>query len=487
MRGITVEFHCVAGAGTARAGIADVLEQEDVKVAQAGSVHAGVPVLLSFDHVDEEVCAAVREQSRQGAQRVVALALNRENLDTRGTWQLMEAGATDVLAWDSDRRSTAALVARLRRYCEIDELLESPLVRDQLVGCSRAWIRTLRQLVEVARFTDASVLLTGESGTGKELVARLIHALDARPTKRDLVVLDCTTISPELAGSEFFGHERGAFTHAFQARDGAFALADEGVLFLDEVGELPLGMQAELLRVIQERSYKRVGSNIWKQVNFRLICATNRNLQEEQALGHFRGDFYHRIASWTCHLPPLRERREDIPLLAEHFLREFYPDGPVPEFDPAIQGYLLTRDYPGNIRELRQLVRRIAQRHVGDGPLTVGEVPEEERASAALLVQRDWRDGEFECAVRRALAQGLGLKEITAQTAEAAIRLVLDDEDGNVQRAALKLHVTDRALQMRRAAGRQREPEAEGVSQGEQTEALREVRPPGFLGRIKRP
>jgi transcriptional regulator with GAF, ATPase, and Fis domain len=219
-----------------------------------------------------------------------------------------------------------------------------------------------------------------------------------------------------------------------------------------------------LLRVTQERTYKRVGSNTWKKVDFRLICATNRNLREGQARGEFRSDFYHRIASWTCYLPPLRERREDIPLLAEHFLREFRPGETVSELDPAVRDYLVTRDYPGNVRELRQLVRRMAQRHVGAGPFTAGEVPEEERSAAAALLRKDWRDDDFRRAMRRALAQGLGLREITTQTAESVIRLALEDERGNVHRAAIKLHVTDRALQMRRAAGRQRVvgPESDG-------------------------
>src|SRR5678816_4688946 len=143
-------------------------------------------------------------------------------------------------------------------------------------------------------------LIAGESGTGKELVARLIHALDRREPKGPFVVLDCTTVSPELAGSEFFGHERGAFTTAVTAREGAFAMADGGTLFLDEVGELPLALQAELLRVIQERVYKRVGSNTWKQADFRLVCATNRDLAAEEAKGNFRLDLFHRIASSRC-------------------------------------------------------------------------------------------------------------------------------------------------------------------------------------------
>src|SRR5205085_578959 len=198
------------------------------------------------------------------------------------------------------------------------------------------------QVIEIALFSDGSVLLLGESGTGKELLARLVHTLDPRPDKGELVVLDCTTVVPELAGSEFFGHERGAFTGAAASRDGAFALADRGTLFLDEVGELPLALQAQLLRVVQERTYKRVGSNVWKQTNFRLICATHRDLRQDVAAGRFRGDFYHRIASRVCRIPALRERRDDILPLTEHFLRELGGDAE-PGFDPGVGELLAQR------------------------------------------------------------------------------------------------------------------------------------------------
>src|SRR6185295_226461 len=150
---------------------------------------------------------------------------------------------------------------------------------------------------------------------GKELLARVIHALDPRPDKGELVVLDCTTIVPELSGSEFFGHERGAYTGAVGPRDGAFALAHGGTLFLDEIGELPLALQAQLLRVVQEGTYKRVGGNAWHKASFRLVCATNRDLKEEVARGRFRGDLYHRLATNASRLPPLRDRVEDILVL----------------------------------------------------------------------------------------------------------------------------------------------------------------------------
>jgi transcriptional regulator with GAF, ATPase, and Fis domain len=384
----------------------------------------------------------------------LAVATRSEALAEGAVWRLLEAGAADVFAWDAIPDPAATVVARFGRYANVDELLQSSAVSDELVGISPAWLVVLRQTVEVAAFSDASVLITGESGTGKELVARLIHALDSRPGKGPFIVLDCTTVSPTLSGSEFFGHERGAFTSAIASREGAFALADRGTLFLDEVGELPLALQAELLRVIQEKVYKRVGSNTWKQVNFRLICATNRNLSEEEARGTFRRDFYYRIASWSCALPPLAERREDIVPLTRHFLRQLCDGRHVPEPDAAVRDYLLTRDYPGNARDLRQLVTRMVSRHVGDGPLTVGDLPPDERIAAAQHMRKVWHDNAYQCAIRRALAMGLTLKQINKETADVAIQTALADENGNLRRAARRLGVTDRALQMRRALRR---------------------------------
>jgi transcriptional regulator with GAF, ATPase, and Fis domain len=411
--------------------------------------------LVLFDSMDAQLCETIDRDSRHGFDRVLAVATCSEALSEGAAWRLLDAGAADVFAWDALPDPAATVAARFARYASVETLLQSSVVSDELAGESPAWLSALRQIVEVAAFSDASVLITGESGTGKELVSRLIHALDPRPAKGAFVVLDCTTVSPELAGSEFFGHERGAFTTAVAARDGAFALADRGTLFLDEVGELPLTLQAELLRVIQERVYKRVGSNTWKQVNFRLVCATNRNLLEEEARGAFRRDFYYRIASWSCALPPLSARWEDILPLTRHFLRQVCSPGAVPELDTPVRDYLLTRKYPGNVRDLRQLVTRMVSRHVGPGPLTVGDLPPDESRAATECMRRVWHDSAFQCSIRRALAMGLGLKEINSQTADVAIQTALDDEDGNLQRAARRLHVTDRALQMRRASRRQ--------------------------------
>jgi transcriptional regulator with GAF, ATPase, and Fis domain len=418
--------------------------------------------LLLFDRYTTELREVLREHSHNGLKRVLAVAVTRAMLTVAAVWELLQAGASDVFAWDQFDDAAAVIASRLERWEEVDDLVNSSAVRKNLVGQSPAWIFVLRRVVELARFTSGSALITGESGTGKEFVARLVHTLDSRPGKRDLVITDCTTIAPELAGSEFFGHERGAFTSAITARDGAFALADGGTLFLDEVGDLPLRLQAELLRVVQERTYKRVGSNVWKTTSFRLVCATNRDLSEEQAQGRFRRDFYYRIAAWTCRLPPLRERREDILPLARYFLRKYYAEQEPPDFDAAVSEFLITRAYPGNVRELRQVVTRMAQRHVGLGPITAGAIAEEDRAT---VTQKDWRDDGFGQAIRRALSLGIQLRGISDAAVETAIQIAL--EDGPTQRqAAIKLGVTDRALQMRRASRRKREQAGDGDAMG---------------------
>lgn len=177
-------------------------------------------------------------------------------------------------------------------------------MRRAAIGASPAWRRLLRGVVEVAHFTQAPVLLVGESGTGKELVGRLVHDLNESAERGALAVVDCTTIVPELAGSELFGHERGAFTGAHAGRDGAFATAQGGTLFLDEVGDLPLSLQAQLLRVAQEGTYKRVGSDTWRHSRFRLVSATHRDLPARIEAGQFRQDLYFRIAGWVFRVPP---------------------------------------------------------------------------------------------------------------------------------------------------------------------------------------
>ena len=337
--------------------------------------HLGVVVFLTMT---SRVVDFVHELTSQQPERILAVSTSTALPATDG-WGLLRAGALDVFTWRDPVQSARHVAERLRRWQAIDGLVDCQHVKDFLVGDSPAWQAVLRDAVEVARFTDASVLVTGESGTGKERVAQLIHELDPRPNKGKLVVLDCSTVVPSLSGSEFFGHDKGAFTGAAAAREGAFELANGGTLFLDEVGELTVALQAELLRVIQEGTFKRVGSNLWRKSTFRLVCATNRDVQTEQANGTFRSDFYYRIAGCMLHLPSLRDRTDDIIPLFRHFLRQVHPDREPPELDDAVRDLLINRAYPGNVRDLRSLVLRIAHRHVGHEFITLGDVPEQER------------------------------------------------------------------------------------------------------------
>lgn len=409
--------------------------------------------ILCFGSVDEELVASLHDVRRDPHRRIVAVATSTEAAGSGTIWRLLHAGASDVINWS--RESAIQLVAKLRRWSDVDELAAQSTAEESLVGDSPAWHAIVQKIVEAARFSTIPVLLIGESGTGKELLARLISTVCGGTSNRfrkELVTVDCGSLVPELSGSEFFGHERGAFTGAHTQREGAFAMADGATLLLDEIGEVPLNLQVQLLRAIQEKTYKRVGGNVWQKTNFRLVCATNRDLEDLVRRGQFRLDLYHRIAGCVFRTPTLAERKTDILPLARHFLTDCMPDS-APEFDSAVSDYLLNRDYPGNIRELRQLIHRMALRHAGPGPITAGDIPEDDRP-AGDEIHRAWPDGELERSISNALATGASLKEITQATAETAIRIAVQSEGSNLQRAASRLGITDRALQMRRATGR---------------------------------
>ena len=229
----------------------------------------------------------------------------------------------------------------------------------ELIGVSSAWRKVLQQIDLVAS-SNVSVLITGESGTGKELVARAIHARSDR-RQQPIVVVNCAAIAPELFESEFFGHVRGAFTGAQKDRIGRFGLADGGTIFLDEVGEIPLSLQGKLLRVLQDGQYERVGEDQPRSVDVRVIAATNRKLETEVETGRFRQDLFYRLNVFPIHLLPLRERLEDVPLLAEHFMRKMnwrdesrVPVSLTTENVRALQNY----HYPGNVRELENIIER---------------------------------------------------------------------------------------------------------------------------------
>lgn len=222
-----------------------------------------------------------------------------------------------------------------------------------LIGSSRKMADVRRLVAQVAR-SQASVLITGPSGSGKEVVARCLHLASPRK-EAELVAVNCGAIPRELLESELFGHEKGAFTGALQARKGRFEVADEGTIFLDEIGDMPLDMQVKLLRVLEERQIERVGSNKTQAVDVRVISATHKNLQQAIADGRFREDLFYRLNIFPLHLPALAERREDIAELVAHFLRQMKSGT---RFSPAAMRVLAAYDWPGNVRELRNVVER---------------------------------------------------------------------------------------------------------------------------------
>ena len=239
-----------------------------------------------------------------------------------------------------------------------------------IVGQSSALRAVLRQ-VEMVAGTDSTVLLLGETGTGKELIARGIHDRSRRKS-RALIKVNCAAIPGGLLESELFGHERGAFTGAITQKIGRFEVADQGSLFLDEIGDIPLELQPKLLRVLQEREFERLGSTVTRKVNVRVVAATHRNLEEMIQERQFRSDLYYRLNVFPIYIPPLRERPEDIPPLVRHFAHQFARlmnktiDGISPETIDALTQY----PWPGNIRELQNVIERSVVVHQ-KGILTV--------------------------------------------------------------------------------------------------------------------
>jgi DNA-binding NtrC family response regulator len=240
----------------------------------------------------------------------------------------------------------------------------------ELMGRS-AQIEAVRRLIDKASRHRLPVLLLGESGTGKEVVARAIH--NASPCGQ-FVTIDCGALVGTLMESELFGHAKGSFSGAAQSKRGLVELADGGTAFFDEIGDLPLEMQVKLLRLVQEREFRAVGALEWRKVDLRVISATHRDLKAEVAAGRFRQDLYYRLNVFPIHLPPLRDRKEDIPLLISHFLETRRPPG-APALNPPaeILELLVSYDWPGNVRELEHCVSRMAAMQTG-GSLEVADL-----------------------------------------------------------------------------------------------------------------
>jgi DNA-binding NtrC family response regulator len=278
----------------------------------------------------------------------------------------MKAGAADYITKPIELEELRILIGRiaeqktLRKENEIlrEELRGKGVTTDQIIFKSAAMSEVVNLSGRVAN-SSATVLIQGESGTGKELLARLIHNLSPR-SERPMIVVNCAALSENLLESELFGHEKGAFTGASRRRIGRFEEADGGTLFLDEIGELSPAVQVKLLRFLQEREFQRVGGNRTIRSDVRIISATNRNLQGELKYGTFREDLYYRLNVVTIAIPPLRERKEDLAPLIDHFLRRFSVGNgkEIQGISSEARDLLLRYDYPGNVRELENIIER---------------------------------------------------------------------------------------------------------------------------------
>ncbi|MFN8545068.1 MAG: sigma 54-interacting transcriptional regulator [Candidatus Binatia bacterium] len=360
-----------------------------------------------------DIAAVIHSLHARRPDQPVIVVSDRD--DTAQAVAAMKAGAADFVVLRESAVDLAPALAALHAPPSGPRAPLRPAPTDALrtlVGCSRA-MEQVRALVRTAARTEAHVLLEGETGTGKEVVARAIHALGRRAAG-PFVPLNCAAVPESLAESEFFGHARGAFTGAVQERPGALRLADRGTLFLDEIEDLPLALQAKLLRVVQDREVRPLGSSTVRRVDVRLVAASNRDLWAMVEAGTFRRDLYYRLRVLAIHLPPLRQRREDLPDLVAHFVARFNHRHGTTFRAPGATALrpLVEHAWPGNVREL-------------------------ENALESLLTLASASGITLDAALReRAGTGGLWVDE------RARILRVLDEHRWNRQRAARALGIS---------------------------------------------
>jgi len=334
------------------------------------------PVLVSHLNLDEFPAPQIRHAYNDGLRSgcIIPLVAHGRTLATLDIASRTENAFTeeDVTLLTHIGKQIAIAVENALAYGEIsalkdklareklylEEEIRSEMNFDQIVGDSSA-LRHVLELVQTVAPSDSTVLLLGETGTGKELIARAIHEHSGRKS-RTFVKLNCAAIPTGLFESELFGHEKGAFTGAISQKVGRLELADQGTLFLDEVGDVPLEIQPKLLRALQEREFERLGSTRTRRVNVRLVAATNRNLEKMIADREFRSDLFYRLNVFPIRIPPLRERREDIPVLARYFTQKFAQQmqKPIETIPSAAMRALTEWDWPGNVRELGNFIER---------------------------------------------------------------------------------------------------------------------------------
>jgi two-component system, NtrC family, response regulator AtoC len=380
--------------------LCDLLTEEGyaVRTAEAGAealaeVAKDRPDLVMMDVQlpDQDGIVVLRQLKREHAELEVIVMTAFGGSST--AIKAMEHGAYDYVTKPFEIDDLLATLRRVFEHADMTsevsalrlELGKSAAERERIVGRSRAMLEVYKLIGKVAS-ADATVLITGESGTGKELVAEALHRASKR-NPHPLVKVSCAALPETLLETELFGHEKGSFTGAMTMRKGRFEMANKGTIFLDEIGEMTLGTQTKLLRILQEREFERIGSNTPIKIDIRVITATNRNLAEEVDKGRFREDLYYRLNVIHIHMPPLRDRKDDIPLLVEHFLTKYrYAAGAIPTTvtEDALNR-LMEHDWPGNVRELENAIERAVVLSRGN-PITAAHLP--------FTDQREARDRE---------------------------------------------------------------------------------------------
>ena len=387
-------------------------------------VHHSCDLVLQDDTVSRRHAEIVR--TRDGV-------LLRDNGSTNGTFVGSVRLKEIFLAPDTSFRvgRTELVFTNQDQVIEVEPIRESSF--EDLVGESVAMRQVFGVLDRIAP-TNLTVLITGETGTGKELASRATHTRSKR-SNGPFVVFDCSAIPENLIESELFGHKKGAFTGAIDSRAGVFELAHKGTIFLDEIGELPLELQSKLLRVLEQREVRRIGSSHAKNVDVRIVAATNRSLREEIKAGRFREDLYYRLAVVEVELPSLRERMSDLPLLVQHLLSRS-PDNPgIEEVDPSVMAILETYHWPGNVRELNNVIERAI-------PFCDGSIISLDTLPEALMLGGRTRAEPSSSATPSSakIQESLPFKDAKDQLIQAFERQylidLLDRHKGNVSKAA---------------------------------------------------
>ncbi len=352
----------------------------------------------------------------------------------------MQLGAHDYITKPFELDEVLLTIRRFFDYqdlaSEVEELrsqLGAQEPGERIVGRSPAMLEVYKTIGRVAR-TDATVLITGETGTGKELVAEVIHANSPR-RQGPMVKVACASLPETLLESELFGHEKGAFTSAIVQRKGRFELSHRGTIFLDEIGEMTLGTQKKLLQVLQERQFERVGGSVPIRVDTRIIAATNKVLEDEVARGTFRADLYYRLNVIAILMPPLRDRKEDIPALVDHFLHKhrLTPASPPAKVSEEALATLMRHDWPGNVRELENAIER-AVVLAGGGVITTAHL------LLSPVAARKFVDIEEKIRLQ------VPLKDVVADVERGLILEALRQAEGNRSQAAKMLGIYRRLL-----------------------------------------